>query len=121
PDAIVSLMSGNALRQANRVYFKDSTTLFVTFNLVGLTPGPYDVRVVDRSRPATLPGAFTVDAGTRGRLEVGIVSPRAIRPGRGDVVTVSYFNTGETDIPAPLLTVVSHNATLDVRWGAAGG
>src|SRR5207253_3148084 len=102
PDAVVSLVGAGIERTASRVYFKDSTTLFVTFNLTGLTPGKYDVHAVDRNRVANLPGAFTVNTGAPGRLVVGIVSPRAIRPGREDVLTVSYYNSGEADIPAPL-------------------
>jgi YD repeat-containing protein len=112
PSSVVSLVAGNTERQASRVLFKDSNTLFATFNLSGLASGAYDVRVVDHNQSATLPGAFTVGTGAPGSLQLHISSPGPIRAGTQGRVTIDYFNAGETDIPAPLLNVQAQNALL---------
>jgi RHS repeat-associated protein len=113
PDATVSLVSANVVqRTAGRVLFKDHTTLFATFDLTGLTPGPYDVRVLDHNRVQLLPGAFTVTAGPLGHVDVHVNSPSQIRPNRQAIATVEYVNSGDTDVPAPLLAVVAENAVL---------
>jgi RHS repeat-associated protein len=110
PNAVVSLASGGTERQARRVNWKDSGTLYATFDLTGLTAGTYDLRVVDHSQPVTLPGAFTVNTGALGHLEANISSPAFYRRARQTSVTVDYRNTGEADIPAPLLTISAQGA-----------
>jgi RHS repeat-associated protein len=112
PGSAVSLVAGGTVRPASQVLFKDSNTLFAAFDLTGLTAGAYDVRVVDQGRTTTLPGAFTVNTGTPGQLQVHISSPSGVRNSAPNSLLVEYANAGETDIPAPLLTVMAQNAVL---------
>jgi hypothetical protein len=111
-DAVVSLIGGDGTRRpATNVQFQDSGTLFATFDLTGLSPGDYVVRIDESGRSATGSGAFTVTATQPvGNLFLRLSSLRFIRPGQQGYVTVEYLNTSETDVPAPILTVTSDNA-----------
>jgi RHS repeat-associated protein/uncharacterized repeat protein (TIGR01451 family) len=118
-DTSVSLIAGDgSLRTATQVTLKDGNTLFATFDLTGLAPGVYDVRIDDQGRTATASESYTVTEGTPGRLELRFFSPRRVRifttiPGTefeetvSGPVTVSYANVGDTDIPAPLLEITA--------------
>ena len=106
---------GGAPVASSGVTFQDAQTLYATFNLTGATPGRYNVQVSEGGMTATDAGAFTVDAGgVPGHLEVSLSTPRTIRRLRQGVVTVDYTNTGDTDIPAPLLELTADNATLEL-------
>ncbi|MCM0593810.1 MAG: CARDB domain-containing protein [Gloeotrichia echinulata DEX184] len=112
-DDVVSLVAADGTqRTASRVWWKNSTELWATFDLQGLTTGLYDVKVENGAQTATLDDAFTVSNGAIGNLTVSVDAPSALRPGQAGVVTVNYANTGETDIVAPLLTLVAENANL---------
>ena len=73
----------------------------------------------------SLLSSFTVQAGAAGQLTYDLTSPRFIRPPfRGVYATLTYANTGSTDIPAPLFDVVSENARVrlaDETGFATGG
>ncbi len=112
-DDVISLVAADGTeRTASRVWWKNSTELWATFDLQGLTTGLYDVKVENGAQTATLNDAFTVSSGRIGNLTVNVDAPSALRPGQAGVVTVNYANTGETDIVAPLLTLVAENANL---------
>jgi RHS repeat-associated protein len=110
---VVSLTRADGTRRdAARVVLRDGNSLFATFDLQGLTAGTYDVHLEDGVRSATVAGAFTVTSGVAGHLETGITSTSPIRPFQEGTLTVDYVNAGDTDVPAPLLTVVADNARL---------
>ncbi|WP_208492147.1 putative Ig domain-containing protein [aff. Roholtiella sp. LEGE 12411] len=112
-DDVISLVANDGTgRTASRVWWKDSTELWATFDLQGLTTGLYDVKVENGTQTATLDDAFTVTNRAIGNLIVSVDAPSALRPGQGGIVTVNYANTGDTDIVAPLLTLVAENANL---------
>ena len=48
------------------------------------------------------------------QIEVSISSPSSILPNSADEVTVTYRNVGDTDVPAPLLSLKVENALLKV-------
>ncbi len=118
----VTLVSGGTSRQAVSVIEQDSTTLFATFDLPGLPAGAFDVKVVDGARSAVDPGAFHVTTAGVGHLKYELDTTAVIRVGAVSTVTIRYTNTGGTDIPAPLLTLSSDNAsfrlTADDAWQA---
>lgn len=93
-----------AQTRAGQVLLKDDNTLFVTFDLAGMTPGTYAVQVVDRGLPITAPGSFTVNDGAPGQVQLSQRVDGNLPDGRGRL-RVEYVNTGETDLVAPLLTV----------------
>ena len=113
PGTTVSLISGT-VRSALAVSFRDANTLFATFDLGGLAPGAYDMRVNDGLRSATLAGAFSVIAGKPGAVDVFISSPKVTRPYQELEVAIDYENIGDTDVPAPLMVITATNAVL--RW-----
>ena len=108
----VSLVSGGISRQAVSVIEQDSTTLFATFDLPGLSAGAFDVKVVDGARSAIDPGAFHVTTASVGHLKYELDTSAVIRVGAVSTVTIRYTNTGGTDIRAPLLTLSSDNASF---------
>jgi RHS repeat-associated protein len=113
PNDVVSLIREDGTqRQASRIWWKDSTELWATFDLQGLGAGAYDVKVNNATQTAILDEGFTVTNGAIGNLTVRVDAPSALRPGQAGVVTVNYANTGETDIVAPLLTLTADNANL---------
>jgi RHS repeat-associated protein len=111
--AVQLATAGGTVQSANQVTLRDSTTLFATFNLVGVSPGVYDVQVEDAGRRVTVPGAFTVTTGAMGEIAATISSPEAVRVGHSGTVSVDYFNSGETDVVAPLLVIEADTAVLD--------
>ena len=111
----VSLVSGGVTRVATNVMFQASDTLFATFNLTGLSPGPFDVKVTNGSASTAATGAFTVDTTAPGHIEIQLDSPYALRLGAVSTAIITYQNTGGTDIPAPLLILSSDNAEFRVN------
>jgi hypothetical protein len=91
---------------------QSETSFFVTFDLAGLATGPYSVRAVDGANSTELASAFTVTTGNPGRFEARLLTPAQVFLGRESVLFVEYANPGETDTPAPLVTLVSQNAFL---------
>ncbi len=115
PQTVVQLDASNGtVLDASTVQFQDDTTLFATFDLTGLTPGTYDVRATDPNNQTVAdPGAFTVVSGNPGHLQAFITTAAFIRLNQPDTtVTIDYENTGDTDIPAPLLTLFATNAVM---------
>ena len=108
PDAKVKIVRSaggpGEPREAMHVVRKDSNTLFATLEPDGTQrTGVYDVQVEDAGRRTTVPNAFTVNVGKQGKIVATISSPAVVRAGRPGIVTVEYFNDGETDVVAPLL------------------
>ncbi|NCS06775.1 MAG: hypothetical protein GPJ07_09250, partial [Microcystis aeruginosa G13-07] len=119
PNDVASLVGTDGTqRQASKIWWKNSTELWATFDLQGLSTGAYDVKVNNATQTAILDGAFTVTAGERGRLETQFNLPSALRPGQAGVVTVNYANAGETDIVSPLLVLSAINANLQLLDGS---
>ncbi len=114
PGTTFSLKLGGTTRAATATYFTDATTVAATFDLTGLAVGNYDIVANNGAASDTLTGAFTVNNGAVGKVHYTYDSPRYIRPPFGDstVLTISYENTGETDIDAPLFTLLADNAQL---------
>ena len=111
---VVLVTADGSERLAAEVLWKDSTELWTTFDLEGLEPGTYDIRVRDGEQTATLEDEFTVTSGALGEVEVGFSVPPALRPGQQGVVTISYKNIGETDAIAPLISLGVENASLRI-------
>ena len=115
PNATVSLVGPDGTSHtASRIWWKDANTLWATFDLTGLTPAVYDVRVDENGQTTTDKGAFTVTTGAAGAVQVHLVAPGAIRPGASGQVEVVYTNTGDTDVPAPLMDLSADIANLSL-------
>ncbi|MDB5390623.1 MAG: repeat-associated core domain protein, partial [Planctomycetaceae bacterium] len=112
PDSVVQLIAPNTLtRTALSVSYRDSNTLFATFDLTGLPASVgYDVRVANGPQATTASDLFTVNSGVRRDVNVVLSTPQLIRGGTSGEITIEISNSGETDIPAPLLLLSSDNA-----------
>jgi RHS repeat-associated protein len=75
----------------------------VTFDMTGASLGGYDVRAVDGAETFALANAVRVELWREPVLEMQVITPGFVRVGREHTVVVSYRNTGNTDMVAPLL------------------
>lgn len=107
----VSLVKGNRFVDGD-VTVTGRTELTARFDLKGLPTDNYDVRASLDEDSAIEPGAFEVNNGPEGLLEVEIVNPEFMRPKWIAPVIVNYRNAGETDIVAPLLTLSAEGAIM---------
>ena len=105
-DAQVSIIAPNNItRNAANVIWKDETTLTATVDLAGLQSGAYDVSVIDTSGTAIKNDIFNVNNSAVGELNASFSVTGRLRPWNIGEVTVTYTNTGNSDIPAPLLSL----------------
>src|SRR5262249_16019948 len=118
PDAIVSLTQGNTSIPASGRWWVSSETIWATFNLTNAPTGSYDVQGFGDGATATDRGAFTVASGSVGSLDYDLITS-TVRPGGISSVTLTYTNTGETDIPAPLFSLAATGGLLQ-EPGASG-
>ena len=115
---------GSATIPATKVVFIDSTTAYATFDVQGQPLGNYALRATDGAATGSLPNAMELIAAPGGTLDYNISSPTYIRaPFPGVKVTITYKNTGFTDLPAPYFTLIPKNAELllDGQTGYATG
>ena len=98
---------------ADKVSVRTESSLSATFNLVGVATGAYDIKVVDTAGTATAEDLFSVTTGTPGDLDVFISAPSALRPWSTGEVVVTYRNSGDSDITAPLLTLKAEGANFE--------
>ena len=114
PASVVKLIAPNGFeRTASSIAYQNSNSLFATFDLTGLAVGSgYDIRVTNGAVNATGADLFTINQGAVGHLEFRITAPKNIRPNREGELLLEYFNTGETDIPAPVLSLSGGNAVF---------
>ena len=93
---------------ATQVQVQDSSTVFATFNLNGVAMGEYGVVVAPPTgASATLSNAVQVEAAQAASLSVNLLTPSLFRPGRVFQGEVVYENTGNVDMPAPILDLTS--------------
>ena len=88
--------------------FVSPALAYVTFDLTGAAPGAYSLAATPPvGAAATLPAALTVQAATTGGLTYYISAPSQVRAGITYSLVVTYSNTSDVDIPAPLFQVES--------------
>lgn len=110
---------------STKVLFGDAATAYATFDLRHAAPGSYDVvfripsdlldvdtvahkaLLLDTSRDAVLPSAFTVVAGGSPRVEIRLLTPTRARRTFEFPLTLEVANTGENDAPAPVILITS--------------
>ncbi|MEZ6132743.1 MAG: CARDB domain-containing protein [Planctomycetaceae bacterium] len=113
PNGVVQLVAPDtSTRDASVVRWKDSGTVWATFDLQGLAPDLYDVQIVQDGQSTLLEDAFTVNTGILGSVQATLSSPGALRPGQSGIVRVDYANVGQTDVVSPILVVSAVDAVL---------
>ena len=114
PTAQVSIVdpAGKEVNSSAVTVLND-TNIAAKFDLKGQVIGAYDVKVVDGTNQALANDVFLVNDLAPGRLQVDIAAPGAVRPGATGELIITYRNAGNTDIAAPLLTLVAKAALLE--------
>ncbi|MEI7831644.1 MAG: Ig-like domain-containing protein, partial [bacterium] len=114
-DSVPYLVSGAGAKTAGaKVWCKDRSELWTTFDLRGLATGSYAIEIVDGTKTTTLANAFIVTNGPVGTLEMSVRCTPTVRPGQQGIVAVDYMNIGETDIVAPWLILSSDNGRFQL-------
>jgi RHS repeat-associated protein len=122
----VSLVSSNGVHYAASKVVLPNPAIFIgpvlvqrppglqaTFDLTFVAAGAYDVLVQDGSLVNKLAGAFTVTSTPPGNVTFSLDGPQTIRPYQpGTYLTLEYKNTGDTELPAPVVTIEAQNALL---------
>jgi len=97
---------GGGERAASQVFFSSSTRLYATFDLTGLNPAAYDVKLTKTSGPVALvPDSLSVVPAQPAQAKPVIFSPPATVANAKFQFTVSWGNDGINDIAAPYLVV----------------
>ena len=100
--------SQNNVSQATAVDVVDGSTAYVTFNLSGMATGAYSVQATQADSTTTqLAGGLSVVAGQGPNLQAATSGNTFVRLDRENVFQVSYGNSGDADMPAPLVFVTS--------------
>ncbi|HQU42080.1 MAG TPA: carboxypeptidase regulatory-like domain-containing protein, partial [Pirellulales bacterium] len=100
--------SQNNVTQATAIDVQDGSTAYVTFDLTGKAAGAYTVQATQADGTTTqLAGGLTVVAGQGANLQVDTSGRSFVRLNRENVFQVSYGNSGDADMPAPLIFITS--------------
>jgi subtilase family serine protease len=101
------LRDGSGLTtSAVNVYVLDSTKAYATFDLLGLSPGQYDVIIENgEGETISLVDSFEVVEGGGSNVIAQVDAPRTVGRNRGYTFTASWYNDGINDAPTPILRV----------------
>lgn len=110
PDIIAAFVTGSS----------NGTRLTAAFDLNGKTPGIWNLVVTNPGGDsATLPNAFTIEAGGEARFWVSAAVPNTMRPGRVTTVMISCGNSGSVDLQHGLIGIKVDGAILDSPCASA--
>ena len=112
-DQVSIVGAGGQTLAASTISYVGAGQLWATFNLTSLPVDAYHVQVGDAASSATSSSTFQVSANPAGQLAVNLVLPQSTTAGTAATGTVTYTNTGATDIAAPILDVSSTQALLE--------
>jgi len=116
------LGAGGRAYSAYSVVASDPAHLHASVNLQGAAIGLYDLEVNWPSEPAPLlfPDAFEVAPGIGPRLETKLQIPGTIVWYRPYTMMLSYKNTGDNDMVAPIIKVVTKNQDSGISLTPGG-
>ncbi len=107
------LADGGSVIPASLTIVANSTKAYATFDLTGLSPGFYDVRATKGGAvDVAIDSLEVISLPIAGQLETAVSVPSFSLVGSPDVFFITYANSGQNDIPAPLLTLRSPTGTL---------
>jgi len=100
--------------EAQAIYVESAARAYATFDLRGVALGEYDlVARATNGAVATIASAVdVVESLMGGQLTMGVNVPDFTLTGAQGIFFITYSNTGNNDIVAPLLTVRSETGTL---------
>ena len=104
------LVNSNAYLPAEKIFFRNSTESYATFNLRDQEPGAYDMEAELPGGIITVKGqAFVVEPGLPAELQAQIIAPASVFNGSTFTVSIEYGNHGSTDLDVSGFLVVSTN------------
>lgn len=99
---------------ARTVAVADASAALAVFDLAGVAPGAYSFVATLHGAEELLPNAVRIVAGRGGQLETRVIVPANVRDGRPFTGYLEYWNAGDADLPAPLLTVEGMSSGIKV-------
>lgn len=118
--AAASLTLASATIHASSIHLVNASQIFATFDLTGAATGSYALTVQQGAATATTATPFqVVPASTTNPLRLTLNTPSLVRPGRVAVLTATASNTGNVDLPAPLLVLSTAGGNLYLPWSPA--
>jgi hypothetical protein len=114
PQTSVALVSSTgAQTAAQSVTYVNRNTLYATFEVPLFDDGVYSVLVQQNGATSTLTDAITATTQPNSaQATFSMSAPQYVRGNSYGIITVSYANETDHDIPAPLLNVTATNALL---------
>ena len=92
---------------ATSQYYVDDTDVWATFDLTGVAPGTYDIKLTQPGGAfALLEDSFFVQPAGGADLGLDLIAPSAVRPSRVDMMTIQVENRGLNDSLAPTVVLV---------------
>ena len=93
--------------KALAVFRFSSIEAYATFNITGAPLGTYSVRLTDlaTNESTHLMDVFEIVTGIRGKAAVSMSAPRTIRVGGNGRISILLKNTGNTDVPIPIMSL----------------
>ncbi len=107
PTSTATLKMGGTTITATSIDYVSSGQIYATFPLSGAAVGNYTLAVKQGGQSVNAATPFQVVAGVAGSLNISLGTPQFVRSGRTGTVVISYANTANNDIVAPLLYVDS--------------
>jgi len=100
------LRDGQVVREAQELFLagEESSRGYVTFDLTGLEPGDYSIRVTNQNG-ASAAGSIRIVQGIGPQIGGGLQGPNPLRWGADYLFYVNYGNSGDGDGIAPLLMI----------------
>jgi hypothetical protein len=115
---VFQLRKGSVVLNATRILLGNAASAFATFDLTGQAQRSYDVWAIQPDNTSTqLASALQVVAALTNSVQLQLIPPDGVLVGRPGIITVSYRNTGNTDLPAPLLLLNGQNALFQAPGG----
>ncbi|MFO0880614.1 MAG: RHS repeat-associated core domain-containing protein [Gemmataceae bacterium] len=109
PGTVIDLVADNGTTtRALSVGIDATTQITATFDLTGLSVGPYGIRAtLPDGTTTTLAGTFQVETLGNAHLETRLILPSAVGTHIPSTFYVEYANTGTVEMVAPILTLRS--------------
>lgn len=108
PDMRVTMRHGNEVIAADTVIYVSYYQVFAQFDLIGHTPGTYDVSAVNFCEgEAVLANGFTIEEGQPSGLSYNLLFPSSPRPNRNVVMMLEFGNIGNVDLHNQVLEITS--------------
>jgi RHS repeat-associated protein len=116
-NAATARLAQGALSIPARALACEGNGIRLAFAVQGRTPGTYDLLVEEGGDSRTLPGAIELTQAGRGpEWHCNLVLQDASRAGRESAGRFTYGNRGDTEMPAPYVSISSQSGNVLVKF-----